>query len=66
MKVPYGKYVIPQWLYDSLAESGEEDMSSLIPVPSWVYDKNDVSAEAMTMRLHDRWAGRSFIKMATS
>lgn len=56
--------IVPQWLYDSLVKN-DEDVSDLMPVGSWIYDKNDTSPEALTMRLHERWGGTSFLRISS-
>ncbi len=54
-------YVLPRWRYDELQANGE-DVSGVRIVVTWVYDKNDTSPRAMTVRLHERWRGTSFVR----
>jgi len=57
------RFVIPHWMYDYMVRSSSRDAVDRHYVSAGEHiGERTVSAEALTLRLHTRWGGRSFVR----
>lgn len=54
-------YIVPQWIYDQRVADGA-NVDDLMPIGSWMWDKNDLDPVHLTARLRERWGGPSFMQ----